>query len=70
MFKSDEIKHYVIKKSVTSKYIRRTKIILKSYLNSRNTITAINSCVLSIIRYSAWVRCWRGVEMKALGRRT
>ena len=43
---------------------------MKSKLNSKNTINAINSRAVSIIRYSAGIVTWRVNELQDLDRKT
>ena len=52
ILEADGIKSSEIKSNIKKEYLRRLKLILKSSLNSRNTIRAINSRAISIIRYS------------------
>ena len=59
-----------MKEKIRSEYVRRVKKILKSHLNSRNVVTAINSRAVSIIRYSAGIIGWTEKELKDLDRKT
>ena len=70
IFEADGIKSSEIKTNIKKKYLRRLKLILKSSLNSRNTISAINSRAISVIRYSAGIVSWNVDEMKELDRKT
>ena len=47
----DGIKHDEMKEQLKKEYIRRVRNILKSKLNGGNIISAINSRVVSIVRY-------------------
>jgi len=51
-------------------YIRRLKALLRSHLNARNMVCAINVYVLPIIRYSLPVLMWPVSELQYLDRRT
>ena len=58
VLETDSIKDKEMKTSLKREYLRRIRTILKSKLNSKNVITAINSCgvrAVSIIQYSAGV---------------
>ena len=51
-------------------YIRRLRLILRSKLNGKNKMKAINSWAVAIIRYGAGVLEWRFDELKELDRKT
>ena len=51
----DGIKHDEMKEQLKKKYIRRVRNVLKSKLNRGNIISAINSRVVSIVRYGAGI---------------
>ena len=70
ILEADGIKSSEIKTNIKKEYLRRLKLILKSSLNSRNTISAIISRAISVIRYSAGIVSWNVDEMKELGRKT
>ncbi|XP_063600620.1 uncharacterized protein LOC134776797 [Penaeus indicus] len=70
VLEADFIKNKIIKENVRKEYIRRVKKILKSKLNSRNTITAIIARAVSIIRYTARIVGWKTDELQSLDRRT
>ena len=71
ILEADGIKDKCMKENFRSEYLRRLKKILKSKLNSKNTIGAINSRAVSIIRYSAGiVVTWRVNELQDLDRKT
>ena len=50
---TDRFKTLEMKEKVTKEYFRSVKKILKLKLNSSNVVTAINSRVVTVIRYSA-----------------
>ena len=50
---TDRFKTLEMKEKVTKEYFRSIKKILKLKLNSSNVVTAINSRVVTVIRYSA-----------------
>ena len=70
VLESDQIKSKEMKKNVTKEYFRRIRKILKSKLNAGNTITAINSRAVSLIRYGAGILDWTKDEMRAMDRKT
>ena len=70
ILEADDIKDTEMKEKIRSEYVWRVKKILKSHLNSRNVVTAINSRAVSIIRYSARIIGWAEKELKDLDRKT
>ena len=70
ILEADDIKDTEMKGKIRSEYVRRVKKILKSHLNSRNVVTAINSRAVSILRYSARIIGWTEEELKNLDRKT
>ena len=72
VLEADDIKHQVMKKEIKEEYMyfRRIRRILKSKLNGGNTITAINSRAVSIIRYSAGIIKWTKEEIRAIDTKT
>ena len=51
----DEIKGHEMKIKVTAEYKRRLKLILKSKLNRKNKIQAINTWAVALLRYGAGI---------------
>jgi len=49
----DKIREDEMKQKLTSEYMRRLRLILKSQLNGRNKTTAVNTGVVAILRYGA-----------------
>ena len=62
------IKHLEMKELVRKEYFSRVKKILKSKLNGGNTIKAINSRAVSIIRYGAGIVDWTKEELQEMDR--
>ena len=60
----------IMKGQIKKEYIRRVRNILKSKLNGGNIISAINSRVVSIVRYGAGIVSWTKMELEELDRRT
>ena len=59
----EEIKHQEMKKNIKKEYIKRLKAMLKSKLNSGNTVKAINTWAVPVIRYSAGIVDWKNSEL-------
>ena len=70
ILEADGILDKYMNENFRSEYLRRLRKILKSKLNSKNTINAINSRAVSIIRYSAGIVTWRVNELQDLDRKT
>ena len=51
-------------------YKGRLRLILKSKLNGRNKVTAINTWAVTIFRYGAGMISWRETELKSIDRKT
>ena len=59
-----------MKKKVEETYIRRVSLLIKSKLNGRNLVLALNSWAVAVIRYSAAFINWTKEETRVLDRRT
>ena len=70
VIETDEIKEKEIKEKVIAEYKRRLRLILKSKLNGRNKIKAINTWAVALLRYGAGIISWRQDELKSLDRTT
>ena len=66
----DITKSTEMKEILSKEYFRRVRKILKSSLNAGNTIQAINSRAVSIIRYGAGIVDWRKAELQHMDRKT
>ena len=66
----EEIKHQEKKKKIKKEYIKRLKAILKSKLNSGNTVKAINTWAIPVIRYSGGIIDWKNSELCNMDRKT
>ena len=62
----DKIKETEMKEKITKKYKQRQRLILKSKLNERNKLTAINTWAVAIFRYGAGIIQWKASELKDL----
>ena len=63
---SSGIQHATMKQKLKKKLVRRTRLILKSELNSKNRITAINILAIPVITYSFNIIDWNLSEVKRL----
>ena len=59
-----------MKSSLTKKYFRPLRKLLKSQLNDGNAIKEINTWAVSILRYSAAFVDWTREELVVLDRKT
>ena len=64
----DEIKEHEMKIKVTAEYKRRLRLILKSKLNGKNKIQAINTWAVAMLRYGAGNISWKVDELKKMDR--
>ena len=69
IIEGEEIKHQEMKK-IKKKYKKRLKAILKSNLNSGNTVKARNSWAVPVIRYRAGRVDWKNSELCNMDRKT
>ena len=60
------IQHATMKQKLKKELVRRTRLILKTELNSKNRITAINMLAISVITYSFNIIAWNLSEVKRL----
>ena len=67
---ANNIMHTEIKDKIQKENYRRLRQLTSSKLNGRNTIRAINSWVVSIVRYSAGILKWTKDELKVMDRKT
>ena len=49
----DKVKENVMKEKTIKEYKRRLRLVLKSKLNGKNKITAINAWAVALFRYGA-----------------
>ena len=64
----DEIKEHEIKIKVKAEYKKRLRVILKSKLNGKNKIQAINTWAVALLRYGAEIINWKVDELKKMDR--
>jgi len=59
-----------MKNKVTAEFRRRLRLILKSKLNGKNKIQAINTWAVALLRYGAGIINWKVAELKKIDRTT
>ena len=70
ILEADKILHDEMKKKVKREYLRRTRKILKSMIDGKKTIKALNTWAVPIIRYGAGILDWTQEEIQTLDRKT
>ena len=65
-----EIKEHGMKIKVIAEYKRRLGLILKSKLNDKNKIQAVNSWAVALLRYGAGIINWKVDELEKMNRTT
>ena len=63
---SSGIQHATLKQKLKKELVRRTQLILKTELNSKNRITAINTLAIPVITYSFNIIDWNLSEVKKI----
>ena len=67
---ADIIKQVEMKDKIQKEYLRKTRKLLETKLNSRNLIKGINTWPVPLVRYSGPFLKWTGDELKQMGRKT
>ena len=70
ILEAENIMHSEMKKKVKAEYYRRVRKVLKSSLDGKKTVTAINTWAVPIIRYGAGILDWTQEELQTLDRKT
>ena len=70
ILEADDIMHTEMKDKIKKEYYRRARQLTSSKLNGGNTIRAINSRAVSLVRYSAGILKWTKDELKSMDRKT
>ena len=70
ILEAGDIMHIEVKDKIKKEYYRRVRQLISSNLNGGNTIRAINSQSVSLVRYSAGILKWTKDELKAMDRKT
>ena len=68
--KSDGIQHSKMKEKIRKEYNRRVRSILRTELNGRNKIEAINSLAFPVVQYSFGIINWKISELKKIDTKT
>ena len=66
MEEGEGVQHHKMKVKIRKEYKRRIKLVLKSELNARNKIAAINTLAVPVILYSYGVIDWKLDEIQNL----
>ena len=66
----DRIKKSTMKESFRNEYLRRTNAIMKSRLNGKNKIKAMNTSAVFLMRYGAGIAKWTVAEFDEMDRKT
>ena len=61
---TDGIQHSKIKEKIRKEYLRRVRLILRTELNGRNKIEAVNSLAVPVVQYSFGIIDWKISELK------
>ena len=70
IIEGEEIRHQEMKEKINKEYIKRLKAILKSKFDSGNTVKAINTWAVPVIRYSAGIVGWKNSKLRSMDRKT
>ena len=70
ILEADDLMHTKMKDKIKEAYYSRVKQLTSLNLNGGNTIRAINSRAVSLVRYSAGILKWTKDELKAMDRKT
>ena len=70
ILEADTIKQAEMKEKIQKEYLRRTRKVLETKLNSRNLIKGINTWVVPLVRYSRPFLKWTRDELKQMDQRT
>ena len=62
----DRVKEEELKDKFKNEYFRKAKLILKSKLNGRDKIMALNTCAVSILRYDTGILKWNKNELQEM----
>ena len=70
ILEADTIKQVEMKNKIKKEYLRRTRKILETKLNSWNFIKGINTWAVPLVRYSGPFLKWTWDELKQMDQRT
>ena len=66
----DRVKEQEMKDKFRNEYFRKAKLILKSKLNGKNKIMALNTWAVSILRHGVEILKWNKNELQEMNRKT
>ena len=66
----DGINHASMKERVRKEYYRRVRLLLKTELNSKNRIQAINTLAIPVVQYSFSILNWNISDLQRMDRKT
>ena len=69
ILEADAIKQVEMKEKIQKEYLRRTRKLLETKLNSRNLIKEINTRAVPLVRYSGPFLKWTWDELKQIGQK-
>ena len=64
------INHSAMKEKIRREYYRRIRLILKTGLDSKNRIAAINTLAVPVVQYSYNIIDWSLLDLQRMGRKT
>ena len=70
ILEADTIKQVEMKNKIQIEYLRRTRKLLETKLNSRNLIKGINTRAVPLVRYSGPFLKWTRDELRQMDQRT
>ena len=70
ILEDDCIKHEEMKVNIRKEYFSRLRAVLKSKLNGGNTVKAINTWAVPVVRYSGGIVDWTKEDMENIDRKT
>ena len=70
IFEADTIKQVEMKENIKKEYLRRTRKLHETKLCCWNLIKAINTCAVSLVRYSGPFLKWTQEKLKQMDQRT
>ena len=66
----DKFKEREMKEIFRTEYLRRFKLVMKSQLNGKNKIKAVNTWAVSLMRYGAGTINWNKEELQEIDRKS
>ena len=70
VLEADTIKQVQMKDKIQKEYLRRTRKVLETKLSRRNFIKGINTCAVSLMRYSGPFLKWTRDKFEQMDQRT